>query len=357
VCASAQGLTEPIEFSLPMTAQTAAEVSAVSCLYWDEDSQTYSSDGCVAQPNPAPPGVFLYWKAGAALPRDVNGSVLLDEAWALGGWASEVDWSSDSNSDWMSSESEMAGTMLEGCEEVFDAYFEEYDGADAGLRKFVGDGCELSRANNTAMCWWDWRRQTFTGSGCVLADTLQCMCTHLTDFQAGMNMGTGELKVPDVAVIDPGAMTSLSLADVMASGRLLTVVGTLIGAAVTGFILSNFLHNRKRIRILRSLVFTDGRLAKDSLWFKELQGGVWTWNLDDEVDPDDEADAGAVQTVRAMWDNFKNKKQVEARMQRRESTRGLIREHLITSNPLVRPPMPTVVSAVVVTRLLLPTPT
>jgi hypothetical protein len=52
------------------------------------------------------------------------------------------------------------------------------------------------------------------GSGCVLAETLQCMCTHLTDFQAGMNMGTGELKVPDVAVIDPGAMTSLSLADV-----------------------------------------------------------------------------------------------------------------------------------------------
>jgi hypothetical protein len=56
-----------------------------------------------------------------------------------------------------------------------------------------------------------------------------------------------------------------------ASGRLLTVVGTLIGTAVLGFILSNWLHNRTRLRILRSLVFTAGRDARDSLWFKELQ--------------------------------------------------------------------------------------
>jgi hypothetical protein len=54
--------------------------------------------------------------------------------------------------------------LLEGCEETFAAFFEEYDGADAGLRKFVGEGCELSRANNTALCWWDWRRQSFTGA-------------------------------------------------------------------------------------------------------------------------------------------------------------------------------------------------
>jgi hypothetical protein len=238
VCGT-QGLAEPIEFSLPLTARTAAEVSAVSCLYWDEPSQTYSSDGCAAQPNPAPPGVSLFWKAGAALPRDVNGTVLLDEAWSLGGWGiSESDRASDSNLDWGSD----ALGLLEGCEETFAAFFEEYDGADAGLRKFVGEGCELSRANNTALCWWDWRRQTFTGSGCVLAETLQCMCTHLTDFQAGMNMGTGELKVPDVAIIDPGAMTSLSLADVAASGALLTVMGALVGVAVVGFLVSNWVR-------------------------------------------------------------------------------------------------------------------
>jgi hypothetical protein len=186
-----QGLAEPIELSLPLMAWTVAEVSAVSCLYWDEPRQMYSGEGCAAQPNPAPPGASLFWKAGAALPRDVNGTVLLDEAWSLGGWGSESDWASDSNSDWGSH----ASGLLEGCEEKFAAYFDEYDGADAGLRKFVGEGCELSRANNTLQCWWDWRRQTFTGSGCVLADTLQCMCTHLGDFQAGMNMGTGELKV------------------------------------------------------------------------------------------------------------------------------------------------------------------
>jgi hypothetical protein len=280
VCASAQGLADPIEFSLPLTAQTAAEVSAVSCLYWDENSQTYSGDGCVAQPNPAPPGVFLYWKAGAALPRDINGSVLLDEAWAIGGLAFESDWSSDFNSDWMSSESTAVG-MLEGCVEVFDAYFEEYDGADARLRKFVGDGCELSRANNTVLCWWDWRRQTFTGPGCVLADTLQCMCTHLTDFQAGMNMGKGELKAPDVAVFDPGAMTSLSLSDVAESSALLIVLGAMVGVAVVGFSASQWVRNRTRMRVLRSLVFTAGRTHKDTLWFLELEGGVWTWDLDD----------------------------------------------------------------------------
>jgi hypothetical protein len=288
----------------------------VSCLYWDEPSQTYSSDGCAAQPNPAPAGASLFWKNGAALPRDVNGTVLLDEAWSLGGWGiSESDRASDSNSDWGSD----AFGLLEGCEETFAAYFDEYEGADAGLRKFVGEGCELSRTNNTAMCWWDWRRQTFTGSGCVLAETLQCMCTHLTDFQAGMNMGTGELKVPDVAIIDPGAMTSLSLADVAASGRLLTVVGTLIGTAVLGFILSNWLHNRTRLRILRSLVFTAGRASRDSLWFKELKGGVWSWNLDDEVE-DEEADAAKpAQTVRAAWDAFKKEKQQELKLERRKS--------------------------------------
>jgi hypothetical protein len=94
------------------------------------------------------------------------------------------------------------------------------------------------------------------------------------------------------------------------------VVGTLIGTAVLGFILSNWLHNRTRLRILRSLVFTAGRASRDSLWFKELKGGVWTWNLDDEVE-DDEADAARpAQTVRGMWDAFKSEKQQKERQER-----------------------------------------
>jgi hypothetical protein len=151
VWARVQVLAEPIELSLPLTARTAAEVSAVSCLYWDEPSQTYSSDGCAAQPNPAPAGASLFWKNGAALPRHANGTVLLDEAWSLGWAGSESDWSSKKG-------------LLESCEETFAAYFDEYGGADAGLRKFVGEACELSRANNTAMCWWDWRRQILSAA-------------------------------------------------------------------------------------------------------------------------------------------------------------------------------------------------
>jgi hypothetical protein len=31
-------------------------------------------------------------------------------------------------------------------------------------------------------------------------------------------------------------------------------------------------HNRTRMRVLRSLVFTAGRTHKDTFWFKELEG-------------------------------------------------------------------------------------
>lgn len=88
--------------------------------------------------------------------------------------------------------------LLDGCKQTFDAHFLDYEGEDAGLRKFLGEECQLSRENNTAQCWWDWRTQGFEGPGCVFTSSLECMCTHLTDFQAVMQMEVGQVQVPKV---------------------------------------------------------------------------------------------------------------------------------------------------------------
>ncbi|KAK3287365.1 hypothetical protein CYMTET_5124 [Cymbomonas tetramitiformis] len=127
------------------------------CVFWDDVAEAYSTAGCVTLPNPAPPTAGLYWRSHvAALPHG------LQEAWGM----------------------DNASTAATGCVEEWEAVYEEYMGIDAGLRKYIGEGCRLQDPENSAGCWWDWTIQRFLGAGCRWAAEASCLCTHLTDFKA-----------------------------------------------------------------------------------------------------------------------------------------------------------------------------
>lgn len=136
------------------------QFATAMCSFWNETSQLFSTEGCIAQPNPAPEHAAITWIPGP-LNSTLSSSDALSRMWRIGN-----------------------SSMTENCSLEFDAVDPDYEGLDQGLRKYVGQDCALSHINNSMQCWWDWPSQTFKGSGCHRSQRLECMCTHLTDFLA-----------------------------------------------------------------------------------------------------------------------------------------------------------------------------
>lgn len=162
-----RGLAEPITFSIPIAASKPETVATESykraaCTWWDKEAGAYSTEGCVTMPNPAPRGALLRWRnvSNVMALNLTDQTLILDRAWEIGN-----------------------ANLTSACAEVYDARFMDFEGADEGLRKYAGDGCALADASSPDSCYWHWPSQTFQGSGCVHATQVECMCTHLTDFQ------------------------------------------------------------------------------------------------------------------------------------------------------------------------------
>jgi hypothetical protein len=62
------GLATPITFSMPAL-QLADDGVKAACAFWDAAAGSYSTDGCVSLPNPAPPAQWLTlrWRANLTL--------------------------------------------------------------------------------------------------------------------------------------------------------------------------------------------------------------------------------------------------------------------------------------------------
>eukprot|EP00854_Cymbomonas_tetramitiformis_P010653 gene10653-12600_t len=143
-------LSEAIVFALELGGISAGEISdklegQVVCAFWNSTLGQYSSEGCTQLPNPYPPGAELVWRTRLVALLPFPG---LAAAWELAD-----------------------GNLTAGCVESFNATWSEYEGLDAGLRKYLAlesneddatggnAGCELSRENNIFGCWWNWTHQ------------------------------------------------------------------------------------------------------------------------------------------------------------------------------------------------------
>ncbi|KAK3246925.1 hypothetical protein CYMTET_43554, partial [Cymbomonas tetramitiformis] len=249
-----RGLEEGLTFTLPLAphgsrsnSSAGAMAVPVACVFWDPGGAhggEYRSQGCVTLPNPAPRGAQPYW-------RTLNVSALpaLEAAWGLRG----------------------AANLTRGCEEEWGAVHPEYLGADAGYRKYLGEECQLADPGNLAGCWWEWRAGQFEGPGCVRAERAGCLCTHLTDF-AAQDAERGDLRPPeDLSTISGGDMARLSPRDVAKSVVLVSVLSVLMGGTGVLYLVSNWAHNRVRLRLLL-------HLADAGCKFQDLEG-LWTWSL------------------------------------------------------------------------------
>ncbi|KAK3240612.1 hypothetical protein CYMTET_49560, partial [Cymbomonas tetramitiformis] len=196
-------------------------------------------------------------------------------------------------------------TQLHNCTLEYQAVLPEYNSRDAGRRKYLGDYCQVSREENALGCWWAWERGRFEGEGCEWAPSLECLCTHLTDFMA-QTIETGEVhRGPGKAsIISLGDMTSLTPADLEDSDKLISIVVSLIGGGLAFWLLSQallrhgmifsyplpihaiapFCRNHQ-LHLLRWLL----QAKRDSIYFLEvtLQGSLGkgktllTWSIKD----------------------------------------------------------------------------
>eukprot|EP00854_Cymbomonas_tetramitiformis_P006122 gene6122-7345_t len=230
---SVNGLEEGITFELALEAGAAGTFQGtMRCTFWDEGSQAYSTEGCVALPNPAPAGADLDWKS----------LVVGDFLWGLGEmWAVGND------------------TMAAGCVEEYAALDPVYEGTDVGLRKYVanktaGAECQLANTNNPWGCWWVWTQGIFEGPGCVQVKTLEA-----------------------------DDMLNISLEDLLKSGVLLTLVGSIIGGGVYLAVASIGAHKEMRQTLLAQLVLEFGT-GVHTFQRRTLGPGrtIWTWCLFEE---------------------------------------------------------------------------
>ncbi|KAK3285195.1 hypothetical protein CYMTET_7187 [Cymbomonas tetramitiformis] len=241
-----QALEEALSFTLPLQAARGDPGPGAKCVFWDETGGGYSSAGCATLPNPTPPGAPAVWRT-----LNVSGLVALEAAWGLTG----------------------SSGLETQCEEEWGAVYPEYRGTDAGLRKYLGEGCQLAESGNNVSCWWEWRAQRFRGPGCVWAAEMGCLCTHLTDFSGAQQTEQGDLQPPDdLSTYDEDEMMRLSLAEVGQSVVLLSVLAIFMLGAPLLYCASNWCHNRERMAMLLTIVDPGFSTFHD-------MDGLWTWSI------------------------------------------------------------------------------
>ncbi|KAK3283827.1 hypothetical protein CYMTET_8493 [Cymbomonas tetramitiformis] len=246
---------------------TVAEIEArglawegrAQCSYWDEGAQEYATDGCTTLPNPGPVGAGLDWRSltFADFGHD------LARAWTV------------------------MPEFLGECVEVWDAALLEWNGTDAGYRKYLNYSnftfvevpsaeCPITDPNNTAGCYWEWTSQSFAGPGCVVANTQVCLCNHLTDFKAEVNSAEFSLAPP--VVPKQPSPASLSLADILGSVVLLGIAGGIMGGACFLAVSANTGDTKQRQTILESLIAPFGT----GIFGYRVVSQAWTWSLFEE---------------------------------------------------------------------------
>jgi len=235
-----QQLASPIYFKIPLSESARADpLTVVACRFWSEEEEAWSSDGCFSMPNPYPPGATLTWRKNFEVKYNESTGAI-DEAHFGRSWLITHP------------------TLFDNCNRTFEG--------DAGWRAWVSRGagaaCEAVDNNNTLGCFWAKEFQAFRGPGCVMAPEQECMCTHLTDFSA-------LIEVPKIkfASLDELALTPQDIWNIK------EMVAVTVALVALGFITAGIaewctLRKRKGFQwMVRNAAFG----------YKEESDGTWTW--------------------------------------------------------------------------------
>lgn len=153
------------------------------CVFYDEVLEQYSSDGCVALPNPLPPWVTAYFIPGFV----ANSTLDLARSWRL-----------NETMPAPFGVGPLPTPTLSNCNEIFLDCFNatdrnrtiypdprrplDYPAVSCGpnassrvLRIFQGPLCPAFRFDQRD-CYWNATLQAFSGSGCVTASATKCAC-------------------------------------------------------------------------------------------------------------------------------------------------------------------------------------
>ena len=264
----------PILFTLPAVSTAGSNKQAV-CSFFNTSSGQYSTQGCIAVPNPQPRNHTLSFVPNVTVPSDAS----LALAWTLQGPMMEtnlcdvlvLDCGSNGPCDgpiWGKScviypnpRSPLSVPAV-SCPANFSALGLA---APPVMRVYYGEGCALWQPN-TFNCTWNNTLQAFNGGGCVSpSNVTRCMCRHLTDFAGA--------RAPKITTCSLSDMTSFSAADIIKKLKtLFEMVVIMFGVMHVGALIGAMQDKAHNVKVLRHV--TDAGMG-----FQLTLAGAWTWNL------------------------------------------------------------------------------
>lgn len=254
-----------ITFTLPGVVLPTGTVAVAQ--FWD--GSAYDTLGCVAFPNPAPPGVNISWIPDFT----VADASHIAFAWTLDASSPVMDGcvqvllncsDEDTRSQLVSFSPHLSiGDPVIGCDEL----------GDGPHRVLVGSYCSLWQRNASG-CFWDVRTQQFQGAGCIAVDYTEMATTHLTDFIGASKPSLAVASVSDIAGLRPDDLVRLRV-------LIYVVAGTFAVTQVVSFALSFADRSQQSA--------ASSRCVSPALGFAALppdEGDacdeVWTWRLTQE---------------------------------------------------------------------------
>jgi hypothetical protein len=194
---SVSDLSDAITFTLDAVNTTDSDTDAEqgACLFYNETTEAYESDGCVTMPSMYPSGHTLAWGTTTGLTSDAD----LAGAWSISG--DLVSGCTDTVIDCSTSTGRATAVRLNG-DTSNDGYGTCGSRTTGGVRVFSGASCALWRSDNSAGCNWNASAQAFTGGSCVSSSVTQCACRHATDYTSAITtLSTSDLESFDASEI------------------------------------------------------------------------------------------------------------------------------------------------------------
>jgi hypothetical protein len=257
----------PIFFTLPPL-QSLPDGTKAACQFWDAAAHTYSAAGCVALPDPRPPGHAIAWVPGFEARTDADMAL----AWAISGpllsdascGVRVLDCGAPDAAAQVVYPDPAAPLRVPGVACNVSA-------STAPMRVVTGRRCALIQADNAYACAWDNVKQTFTGAGCVPSGApVACACRHLTDFQ-----GASKPSIPMCSAAD---MLAVAPADIVTKLKFLfSVVIVLFAVMNLGAAFGYALDVRSRRRVLSRLLSPDAGFRVAPL--ESGEEGAWVWRF------------------------------------------------------------------------------
>ena len=238
----------------------------------------YSSDGCIALPNPAPKGIDLRFRQSFL----TGESMPLSNAWEIVPPAGSA--------------VHPLLTPPKGVAVFGNVKVCEDTVSNDGYRVFLGRGlCPLLLRDKTGNCSWSNENQTFAGPGCVYRDVVECAC--MQHGKAAEPEPEPEPLVMSAQFHFPRRVTTITTQEMFFSAESLKHITTLIITVVSIFVFAVIsavyleMHTRRARRHL--VLETVQSEAATLAGFIQDQNGAWTWTFAPDTN-DDDGDWGKV---------------------------------------------------------------